>query len=141
MTKEEMAALLDGSEYPMEMDSHEEKAAKQARLLVVFGASDDLCELRGVIRDEVGCYGSGGFRVSRDGKLLVTPDRDESEVLAKFGLLGTLMDQHTAAISVEACWCAEKGGPSWTYRTTEPHATFNVMEDGEVYCRGIVIQL
>ena len=31
--------------------------------------------------------------------------------------------------------------PAWTYMTDIPHATFDVMDDGELYCRGIVFAL
>ncbi len=41
MTKEELAALINGRKYRHELTDKEEKAAKDARLVVVFGASDD----------------------------------------------------------------------------------------------------
>ena len=54
MTKEQLAELLNGNEYRDEMTKEQEQAAKQNNLLVLFGASDDLLEMRGAIRDEVG---------------------------------------------------------------------------------------
>ena len=30
---------------------------------------------------------------------------------------------------------------SWSYLTDIPHKTFDIMEDGEIYCRGIVFSL
>lgn len=59
MTAAELAALLNGREYRKEMSRDEEQVAKAAGLVVVFGASDDLMELRGAISDEVGCYDGG----------------------------------------------------------------------------------
>ena len=56
MTKEELAALINGRKYRHELTDKEEKAAKDARLVVVFGASDDLMEFRGAINDECGAY-------------------------------------------------------------------------------------
>ena len=35
-------------------------------------------------------------------------------------------------------WCSEHPF-SWTYETPVPHATFDVMEDGDLFCRGLVI--
>jgi hypothetical protein len=32
-------------------------------------------------------------------------------------------------------------GCSWTFRTGIPHATFNILEDGDLFCRGIVVDL
>ncbi|MGV8869322.1 MAG: KTSC domain-containing protein [Janthinobacterium svalbardensis] len=41
---------------------------------------------------------------------------------------------------VEALFGAEPGY-SWTFRTDVPHATFEIVEGGEPYCRGIVIDV
>lgn len=61
MTKEQLAELLNGNEYRDEMTKEQEQAAKQNNLLVLFGASDDLLEMRGAIRDEVGAYDGGEY--------------------------------------------------------------------------------
>ncbi len=39
---------------------------------------------------------------------------------------------------IDAVWC--EGEYSWTYKTNIPHATFDIYEDGEKYCKGIVFQ-
>lgn len=39
---------------------------------------------------------------------------------------------------IDAEWC--KGDFCWTYSTNIPHATFDIYEDGEKYCRGIVFE-
>lgn len=39
---------------------------------------------------------------------------------------------------VDAVWC--EGEYSWTYRTNIPHATFDIYEGCELYCRGIVFE-
>ena len=39
---------------------------------------------------------------------------------------------------IDAVWC--EGEYSWTYNTNIPHATFDIYEDGEKYCRGIVFK-
>lgn len=59
MTIREFAAKLDGRQYGDEMRNEEEKLAKELDFLVVFGASDDLAELRGAIDDECGCFNGG----------------------------------------------------------------------------------
>ena len=41
---------------------------------------------------------------------------------------------------IEAVWCAP-GKPTWSYETDIPHATFNICEDGELYCEGIVFSI
>lgn len=41
---------------------------------------------------------------------------------------------------VEAVW-HDDGNPCWTYETDIPHATFDIVEGDEVFCRGIVFEL
>lgn len=137
MTHQEMAALLHGREYRLEMTKEEEKVAKQNNLVVIFGASDDLCELRGAIYDEVGVCNGGTFYI-RNGKVLETPDREEADVLRKFGIDPQTLKHN--AIRIAALWCKEDGY-SWTYDIAREHSTFDIMEDGEQYCRGIVFAL
>lgn len=139
MTKEQLAELLDGREYGSEIVSSEEKAAKAAGLLVVFGASDDLCELRGVIKDEVGAYDGTTVLIGRDGKLLPELEDDDEEILKKHGVFEHVLELRRSAIRIEAIWDSE--GYSWVYETKTPHATFEILEDGDKYCRGIVIDL
>lgn len=35
----------------------------------------------------------------------------------------------------------EKGPFAWTYSTEIPHATFEIIEEGEKFCRGIVFDI
>jgi hypothetical protein len=46
MTKEAFAELLNGRQYRAELSSEEEQLAMENKLVIVFGASDDLLELR-----------------------------------------------------------------------------------------------
>ena len=50
MTKESLAALLNGREIGNEIEHGEAKAAKEHGLVVVYGYSDDGMEVRGAIR-------------------------------------------------------------------------------------------
>lgn len=59
MTKEQLASMLNGRQYGEEITREEEKLAKESGLVVIFGASDDLCEMRGAIYDEFDCYDGG----------------------------------------------------------------------------------
>ena len=83
MTPQEFADLIDGREYPFDFNGREEIDAEQHGLVVVYGASDDLMELRGAIDDEGDCYDGGTFLI--DKRLF-----DESfadELVAEFGRL------------------------------------------------------
>jgi len=130
MTKEALAEKLNGREYGNEITEAEAKQAKADGLLVIFGYSDDNAELRGVIDDEVGCYDGGAFLLHSGG--VVTGrhvcDCEYCGFKAK----------ESQCVKVEALFGREKPY-TWTYRTSVPHATFNIMEDGKKFCRGIVI--
>jgi hypothetical protein len=137
-TAKEFAARLNGREYGNEITKAEEAEAKAAGLVVVFGYSDDNTELRGAIRDEVGTYDSTTFRVSRDGHVLVdweSLDKDEEAEVERY------FARKRESAEIEARWSPADPECSWAYRTGIPHETFDVMEDGELYCRGIVFAL
>lgn len=136
MNAKEFADLLTGREYPFDLDATEELFAKASGLVVVFGSSDDLMEFRGAISDEVGAYDGTTVQVTPSG---LVPDYkqidegDKDAMRAYFQVEGQGME-------IEALWCGE-GGYSWTFKTDIPHATFEIVEDGEPYCRGIVFVL
>lgn len=132
MTPAEAAAELNGTQYGKEGSKELFSRMKAAGLVAVFGGSDDLVELRGAIYDEVGAYEGTTFHVS--GRGLVKNECDEGDQCPNWR-------QH--GMPIEAIWApdGESGGVSWAYKTDIPAVTFEVMEDGEVYCRGIVFRL
>lgn len=132
MNAKEFAERLNGREIGDELDRAEEKLAKESGLVVVFGASDDLCEFRGCIDDEAGCY-NGGTIPLLNGKLLPNHEDCDCEFCGYKDLLAN-------AITITAVWDEPGEAATWTYRTDIPHETFDIMEDGEVYCRGIVFE-
>lgn len=139
MTKEELAAKLNGREMRKEITRAEAEEAKKDGLLVIYGYSDDNTEFDGLFSDEVGCYDGGTFLIDKEGVLCawfdIRGDLNEDEARH-------FLNRKPNAKKIEAVWCAKLPGigtVSWTYKTDLPHATFDIMEDGEVYCRGIVI--
>ena len=136
MSKEQLAAELNGIQYPGHRSITKDQiaSAKAAGLVIVFGASDDLMEFEGAIRDEFGCYGGGTAWVDLKGLL----DRDQiddgdDEAIAEF-----VVRRKTASY-IRAIW--DKDGFSWIYETDIPHSTFDVWEGEDGYCRGIVFAL
>lgn len=111
MTLKEFAKMLDGREYLHEITNGEEALAKELGFVVVFGYSDDNAELRGAIDDEIDCYDGG--------------------VLEHDGLPDVIY----------ADWCPKDIDCSWAYGTSIPHENFNIYEDGELYCVGIVCDI
>ena len=126
MDKKELAKLINGREYGNGIFRDVRRAAIDAGLVIVSGASDDLMEFDGAIYDEGGCFDGGKVFFDRTGA-----SQDGSEL----------------ANCIEAFWCdktaLDKNGNviTWTYKTNIPHETFMIYEDGEPYCRGIVFDL
>lgn len=111
MTKEELAAVLNGRQYREVPNLKDSQLAKENNLLIVYGTSDDLCEFAGAIDDEFDCYDGGEI---------------ESDDLPS---------------TIEAIWGEKDGEPSWSYKTDMPHAEFKIYDDDELYCIGMVIDM
>lgn len=144
MTPQAFAEMINGRQYGDEVTKEEQRLAKEHGLVVVFGYSDDGVEFRGAIHDEAGANDAKGkaIKFTRAGKLLEEPDRDEREVLEKFGALEQVLNGPDTA-SVRVWWCHEKDGPCWTFEASFPHATFEVKDDDldVLFCRGLVFKL
>lgn len=137
MTRDELATQLNGTEYPVRISKELGAQAKAAGLVVVYGASDDLMEFEGAIHEEFGAYGGTIEFVDAVGTF---PDFDDlcdsKDFDGLYGYFGRYAKRH----EIEAIWDGGDGY-SWTYKTDIPHATFEVTEDGEPYCCGIVFSL
>lgn len=130
MEPNELAELLNGREYLREMTKMEEQLARDFGLVVVFGASDDLMEVRGCIDDEIGCYNGGIFNFEKTG----------------FRWKGDEANGHWVGQNkIEAIWCGDKTDKdeviSWSYKIDIPHAEFMIYEDDDPYCKGIVFKV
>jgi hypothetical protein len=128
ITKEQMAQMLNGCEYGSEMTKDQEDLAKLHGLVVVFGASDDLMEMRGAIDDE---FRTEVF-LTKKGE--VEPCEDDCKHFRR-------------AIAKAQRIKGKFGKTGWMFDTDIPHATFNILEDGdgdddkEQYCKGIVFHI
>ena len=131
MTRDELSTMLNGREYIEEVNNEIKEAMEGTGLVVVFGGSDDLMEFHGAIDDEVECYNGGKAYLDRNGLL----NNECNDCDCPY-----FEQKRNRALVIEALWCAEPN-ISWTYKTDIPHSTFEIMEAGEVYCRGIVFKL
>ena len=121
MTAKQLAAKLDGREYLNEITPEEEKEAEANGLVVVYGYSDDNVELAGAISDEIGAWKGVVFHVDKEG--------------------GVFAGEKDAPNKIEAYWCGQDTDAAWTFRTEIPHETFDIYEDGELFCVGIVFRM
>ncbi len=118
-------------QYPTRLPAELVKEAKEAGLVIVYGASDDLMEFEGGVYDELGVYDGGTAYLNELG--LITNDCEEEDC-PYFKQLMKL------AKTIKACWC-EEDDISWTYKTEIPHELFEVKEDDGIYCHGLVFKL
>lgn len=133
MNAKELADRLNGRQYRDEIEREEENLARDNNLVIVFGASDDLCEFRGAFEDEIDCYNGGDvlFWRNPDAGFEIFQECEDDCIYSR------IIREKTWEI--EAIW--GQNGYSWTYETEIPHEKFDIMEDGEKYCRGIVFSL
>ena len=139
MNKEQLAAQLDGTEYPLRIDEDTEQLANAQGLLIVFGASDDLIEFRGAIHDEGGAWDGGTFYIDKQG---LVPNFEHINKNDKQALRDYFArEPESKNNSIEAIWGDKEKGCSFWYKTDIPHAVFEVTEDDGIYCYGIVIDM
>lgn len=123
ITAKELAEKLDGRAYGDSFDDVKQEA-KESGLVIVYGASDDLMEFDGAIYDEGGCFDGGRVYFDRNGV------NQEGEERANW---------------IDAVWCDgmnRDGLPAtWTYETEIPCERFDIWEDGEIYCVGLVFSI
>ena len=126
MTLKEIAEKLDGTmEYPS-MPKDIVKAAIESGIVIVHGCSDDLIEFEGAIRDEAGCFDGGKIYFNKSGFL--------EEGSAAGRLIKVFWDGQ----------CEDEKRPfeaTWEYETDIPHETFRMLDEEELYCKGIVFYL
>lgn len=136
-TTETIATALHSMEYSMNVPKNIATEAKAANIVIVYGSSDDLMEFDGAIYDEVGAYDGTTVLIDAKGVMPSWESASESQEAAL-----DYFERKPNARSIKALWePTEPAGASWAYKTDIPHATFDVMEDGEIYCRGIVFSL
>lgn len=133
MDIKDFAKMLDGREYGHEITKEEESLTKQNNLVVVFGASDDLMELRGAIDEEIDCYDGGSAFIGSDGEII-------SQTCEDCGECKLFRTAKSKAHELSAHWC-EGDVASWEYDIDVPFEPFSIMEDGGVYCIGIVFSM
>ena len=131
MNIKEFAKMLDGRSYGLEITKEEEKQAKDLGFVVVFGASDDLMEFRGAIYDESDCYEGGTAYITKDGLLEYCDEECTHFKVAKKN-----------AKEITSYWCKDDADDfTWTYEAEFTYATFDIFDNREKYCRGIVFDL
>ena len=145
MDLKEWADRLNGREYGRgRFTAAQERAqAKAEGVVIVYGASDDLMEFEGAIDDELGANNGTTAYITSEGLFDLNHACPE-------GGHNTIDDCHylraerDACIKLNAIWEPRlMDGASWLIEAPEslPHEHFDIMEDGEIFCRGLVFRL
>ena len=146
MNIQDFAKILNGREYGDEISTTEEQVAKENKLLVVFGYSDDCVELRGVVDEE---FSEGTTIIfGRKGETIFI-DTDTDDVNGYEDFDGVFKRcKKLEAIQVSDCSVepesyvtSEHGMNGWEFKTDLPHAEFSIYEDEELYGKGLVIDM
>lgn len=140
MTPESLAAQLNelDLQYPPNIPGDLIQAAKDNGLVIVYGESDDLMEFRGAIDEEVGVGDVTIVAIDQQG---VIPQFDNLDLDSEADLAAYFRRQNAPKVSITALW-HDDGPARWTYELDDAAApTFNIYEDGETYCLGIVFRL
>ncbi len=140
MTPEELAAKLNGRDVRLVMPHAEKALAKASGLVVVFGVSNDFVVLRGAIEGEVEAIPDSDVRMEVDAKGLL-PDFEYLVMeCSSREAFRDYFQREGRGWPIDAVW-DETGRPEWTFQTDIPHATFDVLDNGTPFCRGIVFRL
>jgi len=132
ITSTEFARMLNGRKYGHEITKDEEQLAKDNGLVVVFAYSDDNMEFRGAINGEIDCYDGGGTAyLDKDGLFANNCDDDDCPYAR---------EMKGRCKTIQAEW-DDRGNPTWTYNTDIPCEVFDILEDGELWCYGIVFEM
>jgi len=135
VTPKQLAERLNNIEYGEKFSQIILDDAKTFGLVIVTGASDDLIEFDGAAYEEFSAYGGALIPVGNDGEPIFGCEEPCNHCQA-------VVDQENAKINIDAKW--NENGYSWFLDINLPadkYAAFNVMEDGETYCRGIVFAI
>ena len=127
-----LALSIDGRGYGNELKSGEDKFARDNNLVIIFAYSDDNVKFRGTIDDEVSCYGGGDTFVTSKGLLFNECDNEDCPHYHQ---------EKAGAKAITAVWCKDGSDFAWEYETVIPHETFNILEDDEPFCKGIIFSL
>lgn len=125
----EFAKSISGKEYGFPQFTAEEiETAKENGFVIVYGASDDLMEFEGAIRDEGGCFDGGKVYFNRNEVCQDSEKKNYPNWIEALWCNDRIRDENGALIT-------------WAYRTEIPHEMFMIYEKGEPFCRGIVFSI
>lgn len=158
MTKEELAAQLNGCERRDGFSKELLKTAQENKLVIIYGGSDDLVCFAGAISDEAGADNGGTIFLSKQG----VPESDCASDECPYYKKWLKLALETGKVKkIDVYWCgrcqnekmdslayAMLGKPTWCYdceSLKEKFSTFDIFDtecgEREYYCRAVVLDL
>lgn len=141
MNAKELAAILNGRTEGSEISEEEQRQAKQAGLVVAFGASDDCLEFRGAFDDEISSYNGVTVQVTADGIVekwsSLLKRQPHKDVVREY------LKRDETAKTVTAKW-DQVDAYEWFIEGDFPFEPFDVahrVEGAAPFCRGIVFSV
>lgn len=128
-----LARKLDGHEYPFREAKDFHAEAEAQGLVFAYGMSDDLLEFCGAIEDEIGAWEGATVQVGPSG--LIRNECCEGDNCPNWGV------SDIKSVPLKAVFHDSDAPYCWTIETAIPHATFDIVEDGEKFSRGVVFGL
>lgn len=124
--------ILNDREYREELDFFEEEKLKKDGIVAVFGYSDDLCEIRGALYDEIECYSDKKVVYVKENDCFVSSnyyDENPSELIK-------------IDLSKKPYIDISNTRDGWKYEIPNiPHLEFKIYEEDTIYCTGKLFYL
>lgn len=133
-------------------------SVREDNIVIIYGYSDDIVEFDGAIIEELDCYGAADFfidYIDRHCYYLFPQDFVDhateyinSDYEDTLPLIDELLQEHIKKIiKLKAAYCGKFNKDGWGFELELPESTkidydtFNVLEDGEVFIKGLIIDL
>jgi hypothetical protein len=133
-----LAMLMDGAYDPLDSCGGCAKwfdFAKRNGLIVAFHHySEEMIKFYGAIKDEVDTYRHTTALINAGGLYSTPYDCGVEDPCCAFHQ--TFQDECQIIEAIR-----DKDGWPWSFETSIPHVTFEIMKDGEKYCKGIVFHI
>lgn len=123
---------LNDRQYGAELETFEEEELKKDGIVAVFGYSDDLCEIRGSLYDEIECYSDKKVVYVKEVDCFVSPNyyNENPRELIKIDL------SKRPYIEIS------NTRDGWKYEIPNiPYLEFKIYEEDTIYCTGKLFYL
>ena len=137
---DDLVELIGDLEYGDDIPANADKLAETIGAAIIYGYSDDGVMVDGVVSDQGSAYDSNTLWLDRKGFLPINEDLTlQNDEPATVDECREIVKRFDSAVKLKAIW--GDTGLAWRYETEVEHCTFEIREDGEVWCRGIVFLL